>query len=350
MPRKSQGPRLVPVRKKGWNRDVYYIRWTEGGNTRERSTRTSDRRRAEEEFFRWLAERTGQPDRTGPSHPYERLIADVLADYGLEHAAQTADPKRIGQIINNLLDFWGNRAADSIRPETCRAYSRHRQSMGRADGTIRRELACLRAALSHDTKEGRLVDSPYVWMPDAPPGRDRWLNRQEAAQLLNAARTMPRSRLHLPLFILIALYTGARRGAILDLRWHQVDLIRGRVNFNPPERKQTVKRRPIIPIPRQLLWHLRKVQARASSEYVISYHGERVLNLKKSFRAAARKAGLDGIGTHVLRHTAATWMAQSGVSLWEIAGYLGHTTARSTELYAQHSPEYLQKAKEALER
>jgi integrase len=40
------------------------------------------------------------------------------------------------------------------------------------------------------------------------------------------ARREPKARLHLPLYILIALYTGARRGAVLGLRWSQIDLVK----------------------------------------------------------------------------------------------------------------------------
>lgn len=46
-------------------------------------------------------------------------------------------------------------------------------------------------------------------------------------------------RLYLPLFILIALRTGARKEAILSLRLSQVDLEAGRIDFNPAGRRRT---------------------------------------------------------------------------------------------------------------
>jgi len=53
---------------------------------------------------------------------------------------------------------------------------------------------------------------------------------------------------------------------------------------------------------------------------------------------------------YTLRHTAATWMAQAGVPLWEIAGFLGHADTRMVErTYAHHHPEYQRRAAAAIE-
>jgi integrase len=79
----------------------------------------------------------------------------------------------------------------------------------------------------------------YIPVPSAPAGRDYWITRSEAARLLWETRRDWRARLHLPSYTLIALYTGARCGAILDLTWPQIDLVRGIINFNPPGRAPT---------------------------------------------------------------------------------------------------------------
>src|SRR5262249_16414891 len=52
---------------------------------------------------------------------------------------------------------------------------------------------------------------------------------------------------------------------------------------------------------------------------------------------------------NTLRHTAGTWMAQAGVDLWKVAGWLGHSIERTTELYAHHHPNYLEEGSAALE-
>jgi len=277
-------------------------------------------------------------------------MAEILAIYGAQHATGLADPARVGQCIKQLLGWWGDRKVDAIRPETCRQYRQNRVQQGAKLATSGKELSTLRAAINYAAKNGYLISAPFVEVPPREPGRDRWLTRGEAARLLWESRREPKARLHLPLFILIALYTGARRGAILGLRWSQVDLVRGRIDFNEPGRPRTNKRRPIIPIPRGLLSFLRKAQQRATSPYVIAYEGEAVKRIRRSFRGACRRAGLSDVTPHVLRHTAGTWLAQAGVDLHQIGGWLGHSNERTTELYAHHHPDYFHAAKRAMER
>ncbi|WP_184123295.1 tyrosine-type recombinase/integrase [Roseospira marina] len=72
-------------------------------------------------------------------------------------------------------------------------------------------------------------------------------------------------------------------------------------------------------------------------------------SVKKAFASACRRAGLSDVTPHVLRHTCGTWLAQGGVPLWEVAGYLGHTMARTTELYAHHSPDHMNRAAAVLD-
>ncbi|AGH49590.1 integrase [Sphingomonas sp. MM-1] len=233
--------------------------------------------------------------------------------------------------------------------ETCRAYARER---GKAPGTIRRELATLRAAINYAKDEGRITYAPTVHLPPKPEGKDRWLRRSEAAALLNAARNgHATTRPYLPLFILIALYTGARKGAILELRWPQVDLVAGRIDFNPPGRQRTSKGRAHLPIPRRLLTFLRLARRRGTDlGWVIHKDGAPLDNMKRAFNTACADAGLDDVTPHTLRHTCGTWLAQAGVPLDKIGGWLGHSDARTTQLYAHHHPDFMEEARNAVDR
>jgi integrase len=292
--------------------------------------------------------RRQHPHGTGPRRAAQSRIADVLAVYAQEHAAgHTAAPERTGYAINALLSWWGERTCDYIKPETCRAYVKAR---GVAESTAARELVVLRAALNYAHKNGKLVDPPFVEVPGKGPGRDRWLTRPEAARLLRESRRNTRARHHLPLFIMLALRTGARPGALFDLQWPQIDFANNRIDFNPPGRKRTNKQRPIIPIPRRLRWFLLRAHARATSPYVLSFGGRKIADIGKSFAAACGRAGLGpDVVPYTLRHSAGTWMAQRGVPLWQIGGWLGHSQEKTTELYSHHHPDHMSAARKVMD-
>jgi integrase len=345
MPRPNRGPYLNFVR----SRSRWYIQWSEAGRTRQLSTGTGDGAVAQValgEFIR-ARDRANRPN--GPRDPSQFSIDDALTLYGTQHAPQTRNPERIGYAITALVTFWDGRMIADVTSETCRAYARSR---GKAPGTIRRELTTLGAAINYAKREGRITYAPTVLLPPKPEGKDRWLRLSEAAALLNAARTGHGStRPYLPLFILIALHTGARKGAILSLRWPQVDLELQRINFKEAGATRTSKGRAHLPIPRRLLTLLRLARKRGTDlGYVLHRDGKRLDNLKRAFNTACADAGLTDVTPHTLRHTCGTWLAQAGVPLDKIGGWLGHTDARTTQLYAHHHPDFMDEARDAVDR
>lgn len=276
---------------------------------------------------------------------------DVLRLYARERVASenVVDKERPAYAIAALSAWWGDRFCDAILPQTCRAYVRERAVRPATSG---RELTVLRAALGYAHDNGKLVEDcrKHVEIPPQPPSRDRWLARSEAARLLWESRRDSQARGHLPLFILIALATGGRPAAIFDLRWTQIDFTNNRIDFNPPGRQQTSKKRPIISIPRRLRWFLLRAHARASSPYVLAFNGKKLGSVKKAFRNARTRAGLGAdVVPYTLRHTCGTWMAQQGVPLWQIGGWLGHNQQRTTELYSHHHPDHLGAARKVMD-
>jgi integrase len=349
--RPNQGAKLVRRIGKDGGAALWEIRWSQRGRDRRRATGTADRREAEKIFAQWLLDGGAEPapEDAGPRYPAEARIADLLNLFAERHGPELTAPERIGYAIDRLLEWWGDRCADAVKPETCQQYRRARLRNGVKEATAGKELSVLRAALNWAVKNGYLVSAPFVQLPPRQPGRDRWLTRSEVARLLWEARRHEKSRLHLPLFILLAVYTGARREAILSLRWSQIDLVAGRIDFNEPGRPRTNKRRAIIPIPRGLRWFLAHAQARAATPWVIAYEGQRLQRIKRSFAGACRRAKLAGVTPHVLRHTCGTWLAQRGVDLWTIAGWLGQSQERTTELYLHHHPDFLTAARKVLD-
>jgi integrase len=373
MPRRNRGAYL------SWRseRRTWVIIWYEKGRRRISGTGTSDRREADQRLVEFLLARPQSGPRIGPVEPQLRNIADVLQKYAEEHGGELAGlgAQTLGYNLKALIPFWGTLTVGDVREATCRAYVRHRGALSSA--TAARELSVLGAAINHDWRAGRLKVPVPIWKPAPSPPKDLWLRREDVARLLRATRSVV-ARRHLSTFVMLGIYTAGRAEALLSLRWTQVSFELGRLDLNQPGRARTRKGRPVLPIPRHLLLHLRQIRRRGNDlGYVITYANRPIKSIKKGFRqcceaAALRceaRAMLSTVSTeertallasaarlraatpHTLRHTSATWMARAGVPFPVIAAYLGHSTSWITEhVYAHHSPDYLFPATAAFDR
>jgi integrase len=220
-------------------------------------------------------------------------------------------------------------------------YTELRKQAGKKDGTILTELNHLRNTLSWAKKTGLIDSYPYFQLPSAPPPSTSFLTKEQAREFLNAC-TAP----HVYLFTLLALTTGARTSAILELQWSQVDLQKRQIDFSVTK-KDHQKTRPVVPVNDTLFTALSKVENKEG--YVIQWCSERVRSVKKAIRLAGRKCSLR-VYPHMFRHSAAVWMLEDGVPMEEVSQFLGHSSVNITrKVYARYSPEYLRKAGKALD-
>lgn len=266
--------------------------------------------------------------------------------------AYIADKELDGKPTQNQRMHWralkstfGAMNPDDIDKRICRDYERKRIGAGRKTGTVWTELTALRAILNWAEDAKKIAKAPHVTIPPKPDPKDLRLSREQAQKLLDCC-----AHAHLKLFVILALQTAARMGAILDLTWDRIDFDEGVINFRDPEKEQTNKRRVQVPMNTTARASLRDAQRYALSKHVIEWNGRSIDTIKKAIKKAATDAGIPWASAHVLRHTAACWMAEAGVPMSEIAQYLGHTSTRITErVYARYSPDYLRKAAAALE-
>lgn len=238
-----------------------------------------------------------------------------------------------------LAPFWQHYTAGQINTDLCRRYIESRRKLGKGDGTILREMGVLKAAVRRYASGAGAVFE----MPSSPPPRNRYLTKAEFRKLLDTARPTP----HLFRFLMVAAATAGRAGAVLDMKWDQVNFARRQIDLGAGTGN---KHRAIVPMTGALESELRKAFKERACEYVIEFGGEKVGSVKKSFANAVAKAGLKDVTPHVLRHTAAVWMAEAGTPMAEIAQYLGHSSEKVTfRIYARYSPEYLRGAAAALD-
>jgi integrase len=272
--------------------------------------------------------------------PIGERVADIWDAYIEDKTRDgvTADPS--GSTWKALEPSFGYMLAPSITREDCREHTRKRKLAGKSNSTIRKELEMLRAALRFQYGN----QAPTIWMPPPSKPRTHYLTKHQAAKLLDHVETP-----HVRLFIILALATGARMSALLELRWLQVNLEKRFIDLAPAGRHENNKRRAVVPINDRAAEALLEARAGALSDYVIEYAGGPIKDIKKALQSASARAKVKA-SAHVFRHTAGVWMAEADVPMQKIAQYLGHTSTRVTEqVYARYSPSFMKDASAALE-
>lgn len=307
---------------------VYYIFWSENRRSKRQSTGQTEVSAAQAYFDEFL--------KLQGSAPMSSLTCDEIFQ------AKYPDGKA-KYSWNQLRHEFATLTLSEITPDIERGYIRRRTADGAARSTIRRELAELRASWSWAAQPQQGLVSPADIpvldpLPSASAPRDRWLTAEEIARVLAAADDEYTPR-RIRLFVYIALHACARRTAIQELRWRQVDFETNVIHFLADGEEQTSKRRPSVPMSDRLRAVL-LAERGEPDEFVIGGGGR----VNEGINALARRAGLSGLTPHVFRHTAATWMARRGVALWLIAKVLGDTVDTVERVYAKHSPEMLSDA------
>jgi integrase len=244
-----------------------------------------------------------------------------------------------------LVYRFGRLEGTAITVGDCRAHSEQRRSAGISSGTIHTELGHLRMVLVWAEKQGLIDRAPHIERPPKPKPRERHLTREEVRALFDAAG-LP----HIRLYSILAYTTAARNGAILGLRWERCDFEAGRIDLRDPLLTTPHKGRAIVPMLRTARAALLEARQGALTDYVIEWAGQRVKSVKRGLAAAAKRAGLEHVSPHDLRRSAAIHMAEDGVSISEIAQFLGHSNERICyQAYARYQPDHLRKAAAALE-
>ncbi len=208
----------------------------------------------------------------------------------------------------------------------------------RSGATLNRYQVAL-AALFTWAKRQRLVprgfDSPtrHVEKNTETRGRVRYLTDDERTRLLVACIESPWPRLYV--FVLMALTTGARRGELLGLRWCDVDLVRAEAILHDTKNGD---RRVLVLLPQVIADLERFAPKDAVTSQALVFRSRlrpsQPYSTAKVFNEAVAAAAIKNFRFHDCRHCTASYMAQSGASLLEIADTLGHRQLRMVQRYA----------------
>lgn len=307
--------------------------------------------------------------------------------------AQGRADQRAGVTVKRLLDLYIERVRDKKKASTADGYEliasvnivphigsvkaaaltrREVQAMhtkvgaGRGKYAANRAVAVLKAAYSWGGKQDHV---PAGFNPASgvdrykEEARERFLTVEEMQRLgeamiqaetvgfpVNAgdAKHAPKGQRiafhpHVIAAIRLLMLTGCRLREVLHLRWSEVDFDRGVLRL--PDSKTG---RKVVFLPQPAIDILNSMTRIGSFVIASDSAGTKDekprADLKRPWAAITKRAGLDDVRLHDLRHSFASIGAESGLGLPVIGALLGHSSAQTTKRYAHAADEASRRA------
>jgi integrase len=323
-------------------RGILWADFTVDGERFTRSTRTTDPKAAEE----WAAHAAADLWRQKQLGEKPRVtFGQATLDWLQKHA----DERRSIEDMKDRLRWLCERIGDDplpVRPARLNTILAQKEiddgdtRRPPAAGTLNRYVAEV-SKIHHHAHCMQWIDAvPAFRRYQEPKQAARWLTREQADRLL---AELPD---HLRNMAQFALATGLRESNVRLLRWAQVDLGRGVAWVLPSEAKN--ERALSVPLNADAIAVLMR-QRNEHDEWVFTF--ERVTKATRTrapvcncsshaWYKATKRAGLEGIRWHDLRHTWATWHVMNGTPLPALQQLGGWSSYSMVLRYAHVTPDF----------
>lgn len=298
--------------------------------------------------------------------PVQETVGAFLQRWLETYASCSTSPRTLrdykGIVRRYLVPYLGPVPLSRLRPDHVQSLYADMNRRGLSAQTILHTHRLLSEALSYAVKWGLLSRNvcQVIKPPSPAPKQMRILTPDELRKFLEACRDSP----YWPVFW-TALTTGLRRSELLGLRWRDVDLERGVLSVTAALHrlpgsglkllapKSSRSRRLVLmpPVTAALLREIRTQQedmkrrlglAMDPEDFVFARADGRPFDpekVSKAFGEVAKKAGIEGIRLHDLRHTHASLMLIAGVHPKVVSERLGHASVAITmDIYSHVLP------------
>lgn len=293
---------------------------------------------------------------------YEKinLVAPVFQN-GLKVAGRRSF-QRQKYLIKPLKDFFGKKHIRRIKPSDLEAFKIERLNTQveiekkikkdnpikerkkfiwekikiirqRTVASVNRELSLLRQIFVFAESEDFISRNPFqrakkIISTAAEVERDRVISFEEELLLLAACDA--ESRKHIKPLVITALDTGMRKGELLKLIWHDIDLIQNIITVRATNTKTEKMRR--IGMTSRVKDALTKLWENSPKNLNDRVFGIKA-DFKRSWSSALKKAGINDLRFHDLRHSAITRMIRAGVAISEAMKVSGHSEMKTFQRY-----------------
>lgn len=251
----------------------------------------------------------------------------------------------VSLLNNRILEAFGDCPLADITRAQVQAFHSELRESGLKPSTCDRHLVLIRYIFNLAVEWEQLEATPAARIKLFREDNkcERYLNEEETRRLLRVLQTDSNRPVALALLFLLS--TGARRGEALKARWCDID-VANRVWRIPAENSKSKKPRA-IPLNSSALKVLQELGAPKSTEqslFISDYNGRPLRCITHAWFRMREKAGLEDVRMHDLRHSFASYLVNSGRSLYEVQQILGHSDPSVTMRYAHLSSQALQGA------
>lgn len=274
----------------------------------------------------------------------EPTMIDFVRLYYLPHVKLNKRSWRLdeGMLRTRILPVLGERRLATIRRLDVVNWINGMLQRGLCPASCNRTLALLRFLFNCAIRWGMLSagNNPCAGIQtlEDNSARERYLSDDEACALVQELNTLSTPTAQA---IKLLLFTGARKSEILNARWEYVDLKRRLLTV--PLSKSGKAR--YIPLSDEAMEILRKL-TRTESPWLFPNPktGKPLHNIFQSWNTLRRRLNMPDVRLHDLRHSFASFLVNSGCSLYEVQKILGHYDPKVTMRYAHLASESLVRA------
>ena len=268
-------------------------------------------------------------------------LAEALRRYKTEICSRKAHPAQEYQRVDRWLrEPLAHRYLANLKGADFAQYRDMRRAAGRAENTIRPELALMSHLFEIARKEWRMESllNPLknIRKPSGSKERDRRLRDGEYAMIAGAlkATANPCARQAFDL----AIETSLRQGMLVQLRWEWVDLARQTIAIPAAFRRHGNKGvPPVLPLSLRAVEVLKSLQVQPTGPVLDTTANA----LRCIWKRALKDLGIQDLRWHDLRHEAASRFFEKGLHPLEVASITGHKSLTMLRRYTHLQPEAL---------
>lgn len=281
----------------------------------------------------------------------EKRAIPTFAELARQHIAHNATyqktPHNTDRVIRcHLLPKWGTMRLDEIKSQNIATWLAEKRKV-LAPATVEKIRVTMNRSFELAAQWELPGASPNpvrsVKRPKFNNKREKYLTTDEVKRLLSACDASLCKQLGS--IVRLLLLTGARKMELLRAKWADIDLERRA--WHIPETKTGVPR--YVPLSSDAVAVIRGLRRWQKCPWLIPNIETRepYTDLKRPWDTARGKAGLPDLRLHDLRHSAASFLVNSGVDLYAVGKILGHADHQSTMRYAHLANDTLMSAVEA---